>query len=100
MCSRYAVFSHRRRAVLQYMNLVGGRHQLNVGNNNTNEGFIKITDCLFSMSTGAAIHIVGPSCPEPTCPEPLPQVGSYSSQVIVRDVSAASLLPQGLHSTL
>ena len=67
------------------MNLVGGRHQLNVGNNNTNEGFIKITDCLFSMSSGAAIHIVGPSCPEPTCPEPLPQVGSYSSQVIVRD---------------
>ena len=41
------------------MNLVGGRHQLNVGNNNTNEGFIKITDCLFSMSSGAAIQIVG-----------------------------------------
>jgi hypothetical protein len=73
------------RLEFQYMNLVGGRHQLNVGNNNTNEGFIKISDCLFSMSSGAAIHIVGPSCPDPTCPEPLPQVGSYSSQVIVRD---------------
>lgn len=55
-----------------------------------------MNDCEFADSSGAAIRIVGPSCagcpfgvddcPGNTCPlDPHPQVGSYSSQVVVKD---------------
>ena len=75
----------------------GGRNQLFVGNNNTDQGFIKVTDCTFAYASGAAIKIVGPSCQgcpagvdncpsDPHCPpNPHPQTGSYSSQVIIKD---------------
>jgi hypothetical protein len=69
-----------------YMNLVGGRHQLHVGNNNTDQGFIKVSDCSFAFAGGTAIRIIGPSCADPTCPQdPHPHIGSFSSQVIIRD---------------
>lgn len=69
-----------------FMNLAGGRHQLHIGNNNTDQGFIKISDCTFAFATGTAIRIIGPSCPDPSCPaDPHPHVGSFSSQVIIRD---------------
>ena len=71
---------------VRYLNLVGGRNQLNLGNNNTDQSFIKISDCQFANSSSAAIRIVGPSCEGPTCPsDSHPLVGSFSSQVIVRD---------------
>jgi hypothetical protein len=84
------------RLTFSFMNLRGGRNQLNVGNNNTDQGFIKVNDCTFEHATAAAIKIVGPSCqgcpvgvddcPNTTCPpDPNPQTGSYSSQVIVTD---------------
>ena len=66
------------------------------GNNNTDEGFIKVNDCTFAYSQGTAIRIVGPGCKgcpfgvddckDTTCPaNPHPNVGSYSTQVIVKD---------------
>jgi hypothetical protein len=79
------------------MSFRGGKNQLHVGNNNTDQGFIKIQDCSFAHSSGAAIRIVGPGCQgcpagvdncpiDPHCPAvTLPQTGSYSSQVIVKD---------------
>jgi hypothetical protein len=85
------------RLTFTFMNLRGGRNQLFVGNNNTDQGFIKVSDCTFEHAAGAAIKIVGPSCqgcppgvddcPKDTScpPDPLPQTGSYSSQVIVAD---------------
>ena len=77
--------------------LAGGKSQLHIGNNNTDQGFINIQDCTFAHASGAAIRIVGPGCQgcpvgvdncptDPHCPaNALPQVGSYSSQVIVKD---------------
>ena len=74
------------RLSFSYMNLVGGRHQLMIGNNNTDQSFIKVSDCSFAYASGTAIRIIGPSCPDPSCPaDPHPLVGSFSSQVIVRD---------------
>ena len=85
------------RLTFSFMSLVGGRNGLLVGNNNTDQGYIKINDCTFAHAAGAAIKIIGPSCqgcalgvddctPDTTCPPgPHPQTGSYSSQVIVTD---------------
>lgn len=73
------------RLTFSFMSLVGGRHQLHVGNNNTDQSFIKISDCSFAFAGGTAIRIVGPSCNDPSCPEPHPLVGSFSSQVVIRD---------------
>jgi hypothetical protein len=84
------------RLTFAFMSLRGGRNQLFVGNNNTDQGFIKVNDCTFAYAGGAAIKIVGPSCQgcpagvddcvDAHCPaDPHPQTGSYSSQVVVKD---------------
>jgi hypothetical protein len=85
------------RLSFSFMSLRGGLHQLHVGNNNTDQGFIRVQDCTFANASGAAIRVVGPSCQgcpagvddcpvDPHCPPSvLPQIGSYSSQVIVKD---------------
>ena len=72
------------RAEISHLWLRGGRHQLHLGNNNTDQGSILIHDCEFDSATGAGIHIMGPSCPEPSCPAPN-FLGSYSTQVVIRD---------------
>ena len=48
------------RLTFSFMSLRGGRNQLFVGNNNTDQGFIKINDCSFEYANGAAIKIIGP----------------------------------------
>ncbi len=85
------------RLSVSFMSFRGGKNQLHVGNNNTDQGFINIQDCTFAHASGAAIRIVGPGCQgcpagvdncpvDPHCPATiLPQAGSYSSQVIVKD---------------
>ena len=72
------------RTEISHLWLRGGRHQLHLGNNNTDQGSILIHDCEFDSATGAGIHIMGPSCPEPSCPAPN-FLGSYSTQVVIRD---------------
>ena len=93
------VGTHLTRLTASGLRLVGGRHQMHVGNNNTDQGAIRIHDCSFERSNGVAIHILGPSCagclagvgncPDgPTCSreeDPFPQVGSFSTQVTIRD---------------
>ena len=47
---------------VSFLSFLNGRRQLYVGNNNTDQSTLKITDCVFQASTGAAIHIAGPDC--------------------------------------
>ena len=46
------------RLTFSFMSLRGGRNQLFVGNNNTDQGFIKVNDCTFAYAGGAAIKVM------------------------------------------
>ena len=72
------------RVEISHLWLTGGRHQLHLGNNNTDQGNIFIHDMQFYEAAGAAIHTIGPSCMEADCPQPAFQ-GSFSTQLVVRD---------------
>ena len=72
------------RVEISHLWLTGGRHQLHLGNNNTDQGNIFIHDMQFYEAAGAAIHTIGPSCLEADCPQPAFQ-GSFSTQLVVRD---------------
>jgi hypothetical protein len=39
---------------VSFLSFLNGRSQLRVGNNNTDQGNLKIVDCSFERSTGAA----------------------------------------------
>jgi hypothetical protein len=86
LCANCDIFfgDHVYRAEISHLWLRGGRHQLYLGNNNTDQGNIFIHNCEFDSAGGVGIHIMGPSCLQPSCPEPN-FVGSYSTQVVIRD---------------
>ena len=85
------------------MSLVGGRHQLHIGNNNSDQAIILVSECMFSESAGAAVHLLapsdtvkphggnglGPQRPGPPGCEGWPQGcawrGSFSTQFTLRD---------------
>jgi hypothetical protein len=85
-CSDCDIFWGDRlfRVEISHLWLEGGRHQLHLGNNNTDQGFIFIHDCEFFNAEGVAINIMGPSCAAAKCPPPV-FAGSFSTQLVVRD---------------
>lgn len=69
---------------------IGGRDQLFLGNNNTDEAMIKIAGCTFHSSTGSAIRTQKPTPGQKgssTWPadQPLRNRGTFSTQITVRD---------------
>ena len=78
------VSSKAWRVTVTELKFVGGRHQLVLGNNNSDVGALRIEGCEFYESSGVAVYNVGPSCDQPSCPAPA-LVGSYSTQLVVRD---------------
>ena len=69
---------------------IGGRDQLFLGNNNTDEAMIQIASCTFHSSAGSAIRTQKPtpghrgSSTWPTN-QPLRNRGTFSTQITVRD---------------
>ena len=87
---------------VHFINFVGGKNQLTIGNTVSptltpsrppltesipvaeHDGLIKISDCSFANSNSAAIRIVGPSCPDASCPESHPvKPNALSAEKIV-----------------
>jgi hypothetical protein len=69
---------------------IGGRTQLLLGNNNTDEAMILIDSCTFHSSTGAAIRTEKPTPGERggsawPASQPLRNRGTFSTQITVRD---------------
>lgn len=75
------------RVVISGLRFVGGLDQLALGNNNSGGGSVlRVHDCEFESSAGAAVRNLGPSCSGAICHgDPHPFVGSFSTQLIVRD---------------
>ena len=82
------------------MSMVGGRVQLLIGNNNSDQGQLLVSDCAFQESSGAAVHMLPPAGaltgfenathPNglPIFPPPAGQTGwrgGYSTQLTLKD---------------
>jgi hypothetical protein len=81
------------------MSLAGGRNQLMIGNNNSDQATMLVKECMFLESFGAAVHMLppsretatglGPRRPGPAGCEGWPQGcgwrGSFSTQFTLRD---------------
>ena len=72
------------------LSLLGGRHQLRIGNNNSQNGLILIEHCSFQGSAGAGIAMIPPSSylspgseADPSAPPHFH--GPYSTQLVVKD---------------
>jgi hypothetical protein len=67
------------------LTFINGRHQLRLGNNNTDEGLLKIEDCAFHNSSGAAIWTEQPLSARTNEGGALLNRGTFSTQLTVRD---------------
>ena len=66
------------------IHFVGGQNQIRVGNNDTDESFFTVSDCLFANASSAAIRTMGPGWWDDGAPDPYFR-GTASTQITVKN---------------